>query len=317
MIDDDSSPLERAVAEIQVLHAIYGEDLLTIRSHAEWNQALECIQHTPDPPVAVTVPQLQLQIELTTIHIIETLPVPLRLRFTLPPGYPEHSAAEVYVESTTTGLNKSVLDDVSIQLRSKAQECLGHECLMDLVHELQDLVDRQQLALTLVSSSLSSRQKQPETDLLADATTTTDLITSHKLLGRRWIWVHHITNTERCKSIVREARALNLGGYLKPGYPGIVVVEGAQAACDEFVTWIKGNKSRPGGFGRNWGHHVRGEIQFEMDSDCKLPRRLFVELGDSMKELGALCDEHGLHEEFREFVLQHKQVDPSTGSISS
>jgi hypothetical protein len=76
-------------------------------------------------------------------------------------------------------------------------------------------------------------------------------------LSRRWVWVHHITNSGRIKQIVHEASQLHLGGYVKGGYPGVVVIEGQSNACKEFIVWIKGNKSRPGGFGRNWGHHVR------------------------------------------------------------
>eukprot|EP00986_Skeletonema_menzelii_P003516 scaffold1089_cov131-Skeletonema_menzelii.AAC.9 len=53
------------------------------------------------------------------------------------------------------------------------------------------------------------------------------------------------------KQIVIEAQDRNLGGFLKAGYPGVVCVEGDSDACDDFVVWIKGNKSRPGGFDRH------------------------------------------------------------------
>ena len=66
--------------------------------------------------------------------------------------------------------------------------------------------------------------------------------------------------------------------------------------------WIKGNKSRPGGFGRNWGHHVRGEATIEVR---QLPE-LFAELEDDMGKLGAVCKKFDVEDEFREFVLQHK-----------
>ena len=133
-------------------------------------------------------------------------------------------------------------------------------------------------------------------------------------LSRRWIWVHHITNISRCKSIVEEANELGLTGLLKSGYPGVLVIEGSSIACDTFVSWIKGNKSRPNGFGRNWGHHVRGEIE---DCEPKLQiSRLsgsqatkedcrFVHLGEELKIFSAACADAGLEAEFLSFVLQH------------
>ena len=124
-------------------------------------------------------------------------------------------------------------------------------------------------------------------------------------VGRRWIWAHHIKDAGRRKDITKEARDLALGGYLKGGYPGIVVVEGETHACNEFVSWVKGNKSRPGGFGRNWGHHVRGEISLPAGARRRLPAT-FEELEEDMGALGAACARHGLEEEFLQYVLQHK-----------
>ena len=53
------------------------------------------------------------------------------------------------------------------------------------------------------------------------------------------MWAHHISSAARRGLIVKEARALNLGGYLKPGYPGVVVVEGARGDLEDFVSWMK------------------------------------------------------------------------------
>jgi len=123
-----------------------------------------------------------------------------------------------------------------------------------------------------------------------------------KSIKRAWIWVHHISNADRLKQIVIEAQQHGLGGYLKGGYPGVVVVEGQSQSVDDFISWIKGNKSRPGGFGRNWGHHVRGEARVEKR---QLPVQ-FEELEDDMSKFGSLCKEAGVDKEFREFILQHK-----------
>lgn len=122
--------------------------------------------------------------------------------------------------------------------------------------------------------------------------------------GRRWIWVHHIKDIDRRKSIVAEASCRNLGGFLKSGYPGIIIVEGHSSDCDDFVTWVKGNKSRPGGFGRNWGHHVRGHVDINTVEERKFTNQ-FQEM-DDMAELGNECKKRGAETEFLEFVMQHR-----------
>ena len=124
--------------------------------------------------------------------------------------------------------------------------------------------------------------------------------TASSTIGRRWIWVHHITNRERIKAILSEARERQLGGYVKSGYPGIVLVEGYH--CDDFVKFIKGSKSCPNGFGRNWGHHVRGQV--DGLNERKLPETC-VELTE-MSQLASHCREYGLEDEFLEYAMQHK-----------
>jgi hypothetical protein len=108
--------------------------------------------------------------------------------------------------------------------------------------------------------------------------------------------VHHITNNVRIKQIVTEAQDLKLGGYLKAGYPGVVVLK--MLAASSFFGWIKGNKSRRGGFGRNLGHHVRGE------TTCA--QRQLPEAFEQLEGYGKLWRAvQGVHDEFREFILQH------------
>jgi acylphosphatase len=190
------------------------------------------------------------------------------------------------------------------RLTEKLNDLVGSEAIMELVQELQDtitellLVQQQQERQIIDNSSCDDDNK-------LDATGSATKDTESDGFGRRWIWAHHITNGGRCKSIVQEAKSLQLGGFLKSGYPGIVVVEGTIPNCNEFVQWIKGSKSRPGGFGRNWGHHVKGEINHDSKTAPCLPDN-FQELSEDMAVLGAKCKEHGLETEFREYVLQHK-----------
>ncbi len=51
-------------------------------------------------------------------------------------------------------------------------------------------------------------------------------ISTYAVMGRKLIWFHHILSTTKRKAIVKWAAELELGGYSKPGYPGVLIVEG-------------------------------------------------------------------------------------------
>lgn len=273
--------LERAVGEIEALQAIYGDDGADFIVHS--SQELLAAQHALESDDLLSaIPTLDMELRIN-LEEVEGSPR-ARLRVTLPPGYPE-SAASVSV--SVDGLRRVQQDLLSAQMSEKAQELAGQEAVMELVMELQNL------AVELHNTGIESTE-----DELVEPTGAGQ----PSGFGRRWIYVHHITDTGRKKSIVKEAQALKLGGFLKAGYPGFVVVEGETPACDEFVNWVKGNKSRPGGFGRNWGHHVRGEISVTFR---QLPLN-FEEIEEDLAVLSAACKECDLEAEFLEYVMQHK-----------
>ncbi|KAF4708200.1 hypothetical protein FOZ62_023438, partial [Perkinsus olseni] len=58
-------------------------------------------------------------------------------------------------------------------------------------------------------------------------------------LGRRLLYFHHIRNLKKKKLLRTWADELDLGGLYKWGYPGVVVVEGEDANCDEFMKLVK------------------------------------------------------------------------------
>ena len=155
----------------------------------------------------------------------------VRLRISLYPGYPAHIPAEVTVLSTPKDFPKSNLDALSTRLTNRANELIGCEAMMDVINECRNLLTNWKISSTQMTTYQFGKQ--------ATAKQSSTYKTS---LSRRWIWVHHITNIGRIKQIVQEAQQLSLGGYVKGGYPGVIVIEGQCHACDEFVIWIKGNK---------------------------------------------------------------------------
>lgn len=294
-IDDNIDALERAILEIDAMVSIFCHDFSESQEEQQFTvtapEALERARTFIDDDSndchsgAFDIPRID--VEVVVRPASDNLKGGIRLRISLPPGYPSMCGAEVTVLSTPKSFSRSHRDELSNRLQRRAKELIGSEAMMEIINDCTDAIE--------IMNEEPLRLQVSEENACADQVNTTTF-------SRRWIWVHHITNVGRLKQIVSEAQNLHLGGFLKGGYPGVVVVEGNNNSCDEFISWIKGNKSRPGGFGRNWGHHVRGEAT---SVNRQLPES-FKELEDNMGKLGGLCKEFGVEEEFREFILQHK-----------
>ena len=242
----------------------------------------------------------------------------IKMHITLPQGYPASADAAAIVSIVSiANLNttRTEREKFALGLNEKSRELAESDCeaVMELIQFAQDnasqyLYDECQHAaegnISIgngmgIGIGTNDRTRSNGDDNQEEESESSKPSSS---FSRRWIWVHHITNTGRCKDIIVEARENNLSGYLKQGYPGIVVVEGESNACDEYVHWIKGNKSRPGGFGRNWGHHVRGE---ETGIIRRAFENEFVDIGDDLADLAAVCRQAEVEHEFKKYVLQH------------
>lgn len=53
------------------------------------------------------------------------------------------------------------------------------------------------------------------------------------------VWFHHIKSTEKRKNLVAWARELGCSGFSKPGFPGVVVVEGLVPDVREYVGRVR------------------------------------------------------------------------------
>lgn len=61
----------------------------------------------------------------------------------------------------------------------------------------------------------------------------------HTGLSRLWIYSHHIYRKELLKKIPESARELGLTGFVLPGKPGIICVEGYERNCDDYWQRVK------------------------------------------------------------------------------
>jgi len=294
---DHWEALERALNETEVLAAIYGgrEDDEASSSFAivapdpdELDRAkatLEMILNGDDTEKNTSIPNVRIEIRTEMDRELGSNVdddcsddidpgnderIGIVMRCLLPKGYPE-TAAAVMTSVETSLLTRSSREELTRSLNERAICLLGTEAVMDLVEE----------AKVLCRSKHQEEQARRRTN-------NNKACSSHQEpsgFGRRWIWVHHITKKDRIQSILAEAQSANLRGMLKHGYPGIVLVEGTATDCETFVKWIKADKSQEGGFGRNWGHHVRGEIFLEEKTDCRLPSSPIMRATDDLAVL--------------------------------
>lgn len=310
--DNHFDALERTIHEIEALSIIFNDESdnktssFTVLSKNEYNQAQILVIDVPSAPSASNDGVTTLNIPTLCVEIVQHITVTdslprneeirqqIKIQFTLFPGYPSKVSAFVSDVSIGNLASRTQRDTLAKRLNEKAAEITGCEALIELIQEGKDAgVD---FMMSSIAETSDREEALDQKDCDNDANNTS-------VLSRRWLWVHHITNMNRRKDIVTEANERSLSGYLKSGYPGIVIVEGDSASCDEFVRWIKGNKSQPGGgFGRNWGHHVRGEITLQ---DCKSFTNIFQDTGEDLSVLSSLCREAGLEDEFKLYVMQH------------
>ena len=117
------------------------------------------------------------------------------------------------------------------------------------------------------------------------------------ILGRRIIYSHHIIANSKRRDIADLTSQYKLGGYMKIGWPGVILIEGNESDCQTFVDEIKRWR---------WQQlQVRGEEQTKipeghdnLDSHRKLPLK-FEELGENdMSRFANNCREAGLESLF-------------------
>lgn len=222
--------LGRAVEEIGALEAIFGyeeggfvvhsgQELAVARSTVE-GDAEELPEEWRAPELEI---ELQLKLELEENDGVDDDRPTARLRCAMPPGYPAICSASVSV--SIEGLRRGAADVLTARLSEKASSLLGDEAIMELVQELQEVAPELLMKERAALASAATSAKPSAAPTLQ--------------FGRRWIWAQTVTKPPNRAMAVNWANDLCLGGFLKPGSPGIFVFEGEAAACDDFIKQLK------------------------------------------------------------------------------
>ena len=110
-----------------------------------------------------------------------------------------------------------------------------------------------------------------------------------------FVWFHHIKNLNKRKHIVSWARDAALRGFSKPGFPGVVVVEGEAGACTEYLARLRALR---------W-QAMEVRLRTELVDDAPKLCAPFTELPEAgMGDAASLCEAVNLLAEFRAAVLK-------------
>jgi hypothetical protein len=156
----------------------------------------------------------------------------ITLHFTLPKTYPSQSNPIV----TFSALNLSKTDHHALQT-----------ILRDLLSSLSSSTEER--LLEIIESFTSSIPSASASTSTAESTILPQSV-SHVPDFVVLIWFHHLLSTTKRKAILS---LHSLRGISKPGYPGILVLQGPKNILDDAIVELKG---------MNWqAMQVRGEIE--------------------------------------------------------
>ena len=229
------------------------------------------------------------------------------LRLTLPHGYPSSEAVCCSIDTLPCG-DASVLVDLKEQALSR----VGQESLLFLVEQCRDHCDDVVASLqeeaTVGDIDIALALQLSEVSIVAQdrATDSSDLPATarERFFGRRCLYSHHIIAPSKRAAVMQGALERGLSGGSKIGWPGVIVVEGAEDQCKSYVRMLSSLR---------WKCLVvRGEESFPIENgqtvdDLRAFPPGFREFGASdMSGLAAYCREHGLHELFMTVLKKHR-----------
>ncbi|CAG9464983.1 unnamed protein product [Pedinophyceae sp. YPF-701] len=281
--------LQRQLGELDALDAMYPDSLQVDGDVALWRSCLDRATEERDSSGAPRDPPVDLPAVSGTL----SLPGPpegLSLAFTLPRDYPGPDSAPPRVRATCVSLpSKSAHATLAAAAAEAIDECGPDvECLV-----------------AVAEAVLSAARALPAEDVAGHYGTSNSTppraSSGSPQLGRRVIWFHHIKSPTKKKLIKDWGRELGLSGVMKPGYPGVLLLEGREDDVAEMVRRLRSLTWKAMQVRCEETEDVPGQQGGSVDVSGlrKLPGPPLVALGeDGMSELSAICTEGQLQEMF-------------------
>lgn len=272
MVDKEEN-LERQNDEIEVLKSILGDHCVEVSKKDAGLLSVNLLSHSPEATLIAS------------------------LKLTLDSSYPSHGPPLSFeVVTEVPGFQNCT--EIFAQIWADAE---GEVCLYDMIQwlneRLSDLEDDNKHAQ---EEELKIQQKEQELMMLEQQQQQQQPINNSyrpSKFGRRCIYSHHIIANSKRTAVIQVALQLGLSGLSKIGWPGVIVVEGDELSCQEYVRYLSGLR---------WKQlTVRGEEVIDLkenqtiDSMRKFPKGMTEFGSDNMSECAAACREAGLEDLFK------------------
>ncbi|CAB9517252.1 RWD domain-containing protein 2B [Seminavis robusta] len=209
---------------------------------------------------------------------------PLEISFTLEPG----GSAQL-IKAAFNGMPQMVAGCTEV-----ARSLVGEEALFAVLSHAEEWIAEQWPQFCTTAAATSST-----------TATTADPSHNSNVLGRRLIYSHHIISKVKRANLKDLASHYQLTGYVKIGWPGLIIIEGPEHHCQYFYDDIK-----------QWAWKylvVRGEQQ-EKGNNLDALRKFdqFWEVSD-MSMVADHCRQVGLESLFRTSMKVYDNNNKSNG----
>lgn len=207
---------EAQISELDLLYSMFpNEEEFSVTDQLALAELREYTEKRTAAP-----PTFQIQFTLTMkLGDADSVQPVLSLHCSYPPQYP-NVPPEIVVRSPSLVRSQQAQlnSDLNAYLRSN---CCGDVCILSATEWVQDNAE------TYLNTVMPTDNQQGEA------------ASEDAIFTRLWIYSHHIYNKQKRKYILEWSKELGLSGFSMPGKPGIVCVEGAQEACEEFWSRIR------------------------------------------------------------------------------
>ncbi|GAQ82092.1 hypothetical protein KFL_001000140 [Klebsormidium nitens] len=216
--------IQRQLAELEALQSMYPGDgeFVMAKPDAEAVSILKELAESAsnNNRLIASVPDASLPEISFTINLLDTClgGQPLSIHFQLPRQYPQLAAPSIRVDCSGL-VTRGQHQEISSALQQLAGELVGQESILDLLQKAQEIVAdlKEDVAQESASSS------EPTLEGPRDA-----------VILRRALWFHHLKALSKRKAICEWSKELRLGGYCKPGFPGVLIFEGQEEDVHEY-----------------------------------------------------------------------------------
>jgi hypothetical protein len=302
--------LERQLEEIEVLEAIYPDELTVDAAVIE--SAREALQNNTFQGTSMELPRLSVTIFLAPLASLDpsgklnhTNP---SITIEFPHDYPEASPPLV---TKTSAFGTDMMGIVETCLEDHA----GEESTMQIVMSVNEFIQNRNESTAEDYESRIRKREQEEQSKAAPTTKSESISDAIPVIGRRIINSPYILKPAKIKDIKKIADELKLGGYAKIGKPGIIVIEGPEEACKEYCPRLED---------RGWKYQ---KVQGEEIQEGRLGATVdelraihncaggFEVLGEetTVSDLGKLCREAGLADLFFSSLNIHDSLASNRG----